>query len=254
MPRLIRHRPAPRRSSPRSWALLMVSLVLVVAAGCRRAPPPVPAPPGLAEIAPGRGTPYTPRTLLQIRDRALVLPSGERCPATGACPGLMALRGQPIAVDLEASLMVAEMSVPLAQIALILGVEETICLRVAAAGASRCLDVLPQPAAALGGWMDAEKPLAKIRLMVRADGMEVVTVRGKIPGPDRFGPSVPTKGGKHDLALLAQSLARLAAHLPQEREAALLASPQTSAQTVAAALDALANASEDQFEKRLFFL
>ena len=102
--------------------------------------------------------------------------------------------------------------------------------------------------------MDAEKPLAKIRLMVRADGMEVVTVRGKIPGPDRFGPSVPTKGGKHDLALLAQSLARLAAHLPQEREAALLASPQTSAQTVAAALDALANASEDQFEKRLFFL
>ncbi len=246
--------PALCRRSPFVWAILVVSIFLVVVAGCRRAPLPVPAPPGLAEIAPGRGTPYTPRALLQIRERALVLPSGERCPLSGACPSLMALRGQPIAVDLEASLMVAELSVPLSQIALILGREETICLRVAAQGEARCLDVLPRPAAALGGWMDAEKPLAKIRLMVRADGMEVVTVRGKIPGPDRFGPSVPTKGGRHDWALLAQSLARLAAHLSQEREAALLASPQTSAQTVAAALDALANASEDQFEKRLFFL
>lgn len=227
---------------------------LIALAGCRPAPPPIPSPPGLAEIPAGHGSPYTPRPLLRIRDRALVLPSGEICPERGPCPGLQALAGQPLSIEFEASLIVAELSQPLGRIAAILGPSETICLRVAAAGQARCLDVLPRPSSALGAWMDAERPLAKIRLMVRADGMEVVTSRGKIPGPDRYGPSIPTKDGRHDAALLSQSLARLAAYFPEENDAALLASPQTSAQTVAMVLDALGNASQNQFSKRFFFL
>lgn len=253
-----RRRPsrAARPASPR-WRAALLSIIaslLSALAGCSKAPPPVPAPPGLATIPAGHGSPYTPRPLLRIRDRALVLPSGERCPLSGSCPGLQALAGQPLAIELEASLIVAELSQPLGLIAARLGPGETICLRVAAGGQARCLDVLPRPAAALGAWMDAERPLAKIRLMVRADGMEVVTARGKIPGPDRYGPSIPTKDGRHDAALLSQSLARLAAYFPEERDAALLASPQTAAQTVATALDALGNASENQFSKRFFFL
>ena len=232
----------------------VIALLLAALVSCSKAPPPIPAPPGLAEIPAGHGSPYTPRPLLRIRDRALVMPSGEICPESGPCPGLQALVGQPLSIEFEASLLVAELSRPLGQVAAILGSGETVCLRVAAAGQARCLDVLPRPASALGPWMDAERPLAKIRLMVRADGMEIVTARGKIPGPDRYGPSVPTKGGRHDAALLSQSLAKLAAYFPDENHVALLASPQTSAQTVAMALDTLGHASKNQFSKSFFFL
>lgn len=253
----------PQRDAPflaaRAPALIALVLVLIAPAllgalACARPAPPVPAPPGLAVIAPGQGQPFTPRPLLRVEARALVLPSGERCPVEGDCPALRALRGQPLAVDVGAELVVAELTQPLLQLAELAAPGAPICLRVAANGLSRCLDVRPLPAALLGAWMDAATPLAKVRLMVRADGMEVVTVRGKIPGPDRYGPSVPTRRGAHDFPALAAALARLAAHLPQEDEAALLASPRTPFQTAAQALAALGSASERQFARVLFVL
>ncbi|MDR0965348.1 MAG: hypothetical protein LBM75_02375 [Myxococcales bacterium] len=248
-----------KKSKMKKMQLSMIAMLAATSmsftAACDRATP-VPAPPGLAVIPANQGSPYMPRALLlTIRDRALVLPSGEVCPASGACPALSALRGEParpLAIDFEAGLLMAELSQAFDQIAQVLAFNEALCLRVSGAGMARCLDVHPRSAEALGAWMDAEKPLAKIRLMVRADGMEVVTVRGKIPGPDRYGPSIPTKSGSHDFNLLASSLAKLAAFLPSENEAALLSSPRTTAQTAARALGALGNASEEQFEKLVF--
>lgn len=246
-----------RRSGASRWtsgfsAFVMLTAFVFIA--CPQSSQTLSAPPGLAEVPPGQGRPYTPRPLLRVRDRALILPSGESCPETGACPALQALRGQSLAVEFEAGLLVAELARPLRLIAELLEPNETLCLRVSSAGHARCLDVRPRPAEALGDWMDADKPLAKIRLMVRADGMEIVTVRGKIPGPDRYGPSVPTKGGGHDFDLLVVSLSKLAIHLSEENEAALLASPQTTAQTAARALGALGSASKGRFEKLLFIL
>jgi hypothetical protein len=57
-------------------------------------------------------------------------------------------------------------------------------------------------------WLDEVAP-GKLRIIQRADGFELSTSVGKLPGPDRNGPSVPVRGGRQDLATLRRELARL---------------------------------------------
>ncbi|WP_223636431.1 hypothetical protein [Corallococcus sp. EGB] len=57
-------------------------------------------------------------------------------------------------------------------------------------------------------WLEEVAP-GKLRIIQRADGFELTTSVGKLPGPDRNGPSVPVRGGRQDLATLRRELARL---------------------------------------------
>ena len=58
-------------------------------------------------------------------------------------------------------------------------------------------------------WLDEASDSGKVRVIHRADGFELQTAMGKLPGPDVNGPSVPVRGGQLDLATLQKGLARL---------------------------------------------
>ncbi|ADO74031.1 conserved uncharacterized protein [Stigmatella aurantiaca DW4/3-1] len=57
-------------------------------------------------------------------------------------------------------------------------------------------------------WL-AEVAPGKLRIIQRADGFELSTSVGKLPGADPNGPSVPVRGGKQDIATLRRGLGLL---------------------------------------------
>ncbi len=59
-------------------------------------------------------------------------------------------------------------------------------------------------------WIDEAVP-GKLRIIQRADGYELQTNMGKLPGADANGPSVPLRGGKLDLPLLRKGFVRVQA-------------------------------------------
>ena len=58
---------------------------------------------------------------------------------------------------------------------------------------------------AFSAWVDESVP-GKVRVIQRADGFEVQTNMGKLPGGDLKGPTVPLRGGKLDLVTLQKGL------------------------------------------------
>lgn len=59
-------------------------------------------------------------------------------------------------------------------------------------------------------WLAEPKP-GKLRIVQRADGLELTTNVGKLPGADPNGPSIPVRGGKLDIPTLRASLEKLKA-------------------------------------------
>jgi hypothetical protein len=57
-------------------------------------------------------------------------------------------------------------------------------------------------------WLDEPKP-GKVRIIQRADGFELQTNVGKLPGADPNGPTVPVRSGVQDLTTLRRGLSRL---------------------------------------------
>lgn len=57
-------------------------------------------------------------------------------------------------------------------------------------------------------WLDDPTP-GKLRIIHRADGFEMQTNLGKLPGVDRNGPTVPVRGGQMDLTTLARGFEQL---------------------------------------------
>jgi hypothetical protein len=57
-------------------------------------------------------------------------------------------------------------------------------------------------------WIDEPVP-GKLRVIQRADGLELQTNMGKLPGFDPNGPSVPVRGGRMDLPTLRKGLLRV---------------------------------------------
>ena len=57
-------------------------------------------------------------------------------------------------------------------------------------------------------WMDEPVP-GKLRVIQRADGFELQTNLGKLPGGDPNGPTVPLRGGKMDLTTLQRGFQRI---------------------------------------------
>ncbi len=66
-------------------------------------------------------------------------------------------------------------------------------------------------------WLDDLGP-GKLRVIHRADGFELQTNMGKLPGVDPNGPSVPNRGGKIDLATLQDGLRKIKARFKDSSE------------------------------------
>lgn len=58
-------------------------------------------------------------------------------------------------------------------------------------------------------WIDDPEP-GKVRVIQRADGFELQTNLGKLPGQDPNGPTVPVRGGQLDLKTLQRGLDKVA--------------------------------------------
>jgi hypothetical protein len=95
--------------------------------------------------------------------------------------------------------------------------------------------VLLRDEASFQMWIDEPK-LGKVRAIQRADGFELTTKIGKLPGADPNGPTVPLRGGQMDIATLRRGLARLKERFSKADDACLLPSFGTELQSIARAL------------------
>ena len=78
----------------------------------------------------------------------------------------------------------------------------------------------------------------RVRLIQRADGLELSTVFGKVVGSDANGPSVPNRGGQIDLANARQGLLKLRQRFAAADEVGFVPSSATELQDVAHAMSA----------------
>ncbi|HEY8210494.1 MAG TPA: hypothetical protein VIG99_23590, partial [Myxococcaceae bacterium] len=95
--------------------------------------------------------------------------------------------------------------------------------------------VLLRDEAAFQVWIDEPK-LGKVRAIQRADGFELTTMIGKLPGADPNGPTVPVRGGQMDIATLRRGLGRLKDRFPKSEDACLVPSFGTEVQAIGRAL------------------
>ena len=187
---------------------------------------------------------------LSVQDRRLKLPDGRTClPDEPSCAEpLTRLKGERLALELDSQLRMAELSAPLAALSLALKDGGTCCLAVADSAGRRCVPFQPFSGDDFGTWLDAELPLGKIRVVMRADGMEMVTDRGKLPGPDRYGPSLPSIGAKPDYDGLDAAAAKVKGRFPDEDTAGLAPSPSITVAQVARVLAILNGHGGSRFE------
>src|SRR5260370_33156575 len=76
---------------------------------------------------------------------------------------------------------------------------------------------------AFQSWLDQPIP-GRIRVVQRADGLELQTALGKLAGPDPNGPTIPLREGQLDLRLLPQSLLSLQRRVEKQNRPALVPS------------------------------
>jgi hypothetical protein len=232
----------------RSFVLAVVAALCACKAPVRAAPP---ADPALARVPEGYGRPYAADLVLSVKERALLLPGNRACGLTdvGCTQALAALQGRSLALELDPALPMADLSVPLSRLSEALGNDGAACLTVSDAKELRCLPFRPLSGEQFGAWLDADKPLGKIRVVMRSDGLEVVTDRGKVPGDDRFGPSLPPLAGRPDFEGLDRLLSRVARRFPDEDEAVLAPSPSMRIGEVSRALGAMSGPGGERFPK-----
>ncbi|MCE9667553.1 hypothetical protein LY474_06970 [Myxococcus stipitatus] len=97
-------------------------------------------------------------------------------------------------------------------------------------------------------WL-AEVAPGKLRIIQRADGFELSTSVGKLPGPDANGPSVPVREGRQDLAMLRHGLELLRGRFKTSEDLCLVPSFGTEVAQAARALGAVYTApGEPLFE------
>jgi hypothetical protein len=98
--------------------------------------------------------------------------------------------------------------------------------------------------AAFQAWLDEPRP-GKIRVIQRADGYELSTNVGKLPGPDPNGPSVPIRGGQLDLATLRRGLGLLRDRFKKAEDVCIVPSFGTELQKVALSLSSFFEGADD---------
>ncbi len=84
-------------------------------------------------------------------------------------------------------------------------------------------------------WL-AEVAPGKLRIIMRADGFELTTSVGKLPGPDANGPSVPVRAGRQDIVTLRRGLGLLKGRFKTSEDICLVPSFGMEVAQVARAL------------------
>lgn len=89
-------------------------------------------------------------------------------------------------------------------------------------------------------WLDEPRPSSagRIRIIYRADGYELQTSLGKLPGGDPNGPTVPRRNGQYDIAKLRTALGVLKRRFETDRESCIVPSFGMELSQVAASLTA----------------
>ena len=98
--------------------------------------------------------------------------------------------------------------------------------------------------AAFQAWLDEPRP-GKVRVIQRADGFELSTNIGKLPGPDPNGPSVPTREGRLDIAMLQSGLLLLRERFKDANDSCLVPSFGMEIHKVALALSGYFQGPDD---------
>lgn len=104
--------------------------------------------------------------------------------------------------------------------------------------------------AAFQKWLDEPRP-GKVRVIQRADGFELATSVGKLPGADPNGPTVPIRGGQMDVATLRRGLVRLKAHFSKADDTCLLPSYGIELVAIARALSGFYQGKEEPIFDRV---
>ncbi len=86
-------------------------------------------------------------------------------------------------------------------------------------------------------WIDEPVP-GKLRVIHRADGFELQTNMGKLPGTDPNGPSVPVRGGRMDLPTLRKGFERVKTRFKDAPDVCFAPSMGLSVSDIASALAA----------------
>ena len=84
-------------------------------------------------------------------------------------------------------------------------------------------------------WIDEPVP-GKLRIIHRADGFELQTNMGKLPGIDPNGPSVPVRGGRMDLPTLRKGFERVKQRFKDAPDVCFVPSMALSVGDIASAL------------------
>ncbi|HCF62194.1 MAG TPA: hypothetical protein DFS52_29915 [Myxococcales bacterium] len=237
----------------RESSLTLALVVALTAVGCPRcsAPQLTAAPPHVPRVPDGYGEAGFSGEILRVRARKLLLPDGRACGAEApeCAEGLAALRGKQLGGELEGSLLMADLSEPLAALALALEPKAQACLLVGDSASVRCLPFRPFSGGQFAAWLDAPEPVGKVRVVMHSDGIEVVADRGKVPGPDRYGLSLPPLRGKPDLKGLEPLMRRMAYSFPSEDEAGVVPSGRMTVEEVARALACLSGPDAERFSE-----
>jgi hypothetical protein len=226
-------------------------MVSLCSEGCSRSKAGLPALPHLAQVPKDFGKPFEGQLVLEVHERKLAIPGAGLCTIEepGCAKTLEGLQGRPLALDLDRELLMADLSKPLAALGRAIAPEELVCLLVSDTKVGRCIPFRPFSGEEFGQWLDAEEPVGKIRVVMRADGLEVVAARGKVPGPDRFGPSLSPVNGRPDFEGLDRLMLKLANRFQGEDDAGLVPSPSMKIESVARALAALSGPDGERFSK-----
>lgn len=231
----------------------VVVAVVLAGVGCRKpAEPLVPdagAPKAKAEpLAPvlaasADGGDADPREALFVP--APFTPAGPRAPETGVVMELrgetVELKGQRYVLPGDAAKLAGQ--VPEKTTVLLVPDEETYLAQVqpllALLDDGRAEVWLKHPLGPLAypvklqdephfnAWLDEPVP-GKLRIIQRADGFELQTNLGKVPGADPNGPTVPARGGQLDLATLQRGLDRVKRRFRQAPDVSFLPSYGTT--------------------------
>lgn len=102
-------------------------------------------------------------------------------------------------------------------------------------------------------WIDQAVP-GKVRVIGRADGFEVQTNMGKVPGVDPNGPTVPPRGGQQDFATLKRALARAKELFPKADDVAFVPSYATTLRHIARSISANAESPSSFIFSRVYLV
>ena len=99
-------------------------------------------------------------------------------------------------------------------------------------------------------WIDEPVP-GKLRIIHRADGFELQTNMGKLPGVDPNGPSVPVRGGRMDLPTLRKGFERVRTRFKDAPDVCFVPSMGLSMNDVISALAANYRKADEPIFKEL---